>query len=426
MLHAGKIATVRRTPWVRIRYQLGGGLLFAALLPYLTRLIASGPDAALVGLDESLAGTVLAVIAGYYIFRQLVMYPGVKASRHILPTFSIAFGTVVAAFLILRIDYSRAHFLSSFILCLGWFFLVYFKAQKGRGLILGVVPCGEWHRLKEVSGLDLVILSDPRANTDPIDGVVADLRSDLPDEWERFLADRALEGKLVMHVKQVEETLTGRVSIEHLSENSLGSLLPGILYDRVKRTGDILISLAAMPFVILICAVAALMVRLDSPGPVFFVQERVGYRGRLFRMYKFRTMRAEPMVAAPSREAAKTVDGDRRVTRVGRVLRKYRIDEIPQIVNILRGEMSWIGPRPEAVPLSQWYEAELPFYRYRHIVRPGITGWAQVKQGHVAEVDEVLGKLQYDFYYVKNFGFWLDVLILAATVRIIMSGFGAK
>jgi lipopolysaccharide/colanic/teichoic acid biosynthesis glycosyltransferase len=88
--------------------------------------------------------------------------------------------------------------------------------------------------------------------------------------------------------------------------------------------------------------------------------------------------------------------------------------------------MSWIGPRPEAVALSHWYESELPFYRYRHIVRPGITGWAQVKQGHVADVEDVLWKLQYDFYYIKNFSFWLDLLIVARTIRTVLSGFGAR
>ena len=144
-------------------------------------------------------------------------------------------------------------------------------------------------------------------------------------------------------------------------------------------------------------------------------------------MFKFRTMRVNtPGIGADAREAAITRDDDDRVTRVGRFLRQYRIDELPQLFNVIRGEMSWIGPRPEAVPLSLWYEAELPFYRYRHIVRPGITGWAQVKQGHVADVDEVLWKLHYDFYYIKNFSFWLDVLIVARTIRTILSGFGAR
>jgi lipopolysaccharide/colanic/teichoic acid biosynthesis glycosyltransferase len=151
----------------------------------------------------------------------------------------------------------------------------------------------------------------------------------------------------------------------------------------------------------------------------------MGYRGKKFRMYKFRSMRPTS-VSGDSRSAAITQDEDARVTRLGKYLRRFRIDELPQIVNILKGEMSWIGPRPEAVPLSLWYEAELPFYRYRHIVRPGITGWAQVNQGHVAQVEDVLWKLQYDFYYIKNFSFWLDLLIVARTVRTVLSGFGAR
>ena len=107
-------------------------------------------------------------------------------------------------------------------------------------------------------------------------------------------------------------------------------------------------------------------------------------------------------------------------------MRRSRIDELPQIINIIRGEMSWIGPRPEAVQLSEWYEDEIPFYRYRHIVRPGITGWAQVNQGHVAEINDVNIKLHYDFYYIKFFSFWLDVLITIRTIGIMLTGFGAK
>jgi lipopolysaccharide/colanic/teichoic acid biosynthesis glycosyltransferase len=153
----------------------------------------------------------------------------------------------------------------------------------------------------------------------------------------------------------------------------------------------------------------------------------MGYRGHPFLMYKFRTMRqASAGTSADPRLDAMTRSNDERVTKIGRFLRHYRIDELPQLLNVLKGDMSWIGPRPEAVPLSLWYEAELPFYRYRHIVRPGITGWAQVKQGHVADVDEVLWKLHYDFYYIKNFSFWLDVLIVARTIRTILSGFGAR
>jgi lipopolysaccharide/colanic/teichoic acid biosynthesis glycosyltransferase len=121
-----------------------------------------------------------------------------------------------------------------------------------------------------------------------------------------------------------------------------------------------------------------------------------------------------------------TQSDDARVTRLGRFLRRTRIDELPQIWNILRGEMSWIGPRPEAMSLSSWYEGELPFYRYRHIVRPGITGWAQVNQGHVCSLSDVDHKLQFDFYYIKNISYWMDILILIKSFRVVLTGFGAK
>jgi lipopolysaccharide/colanic/teichoic acid biosynthesis glycosyltransferase len=305
-----------------------------------------------------------------------------------------------------------------------WYYIVYFKLQRQQRLRIGVVPAGQVQHLFGVPDVGWV-----RLNGDLKDGhydaIVADLRADIPDDWERFLADRALAGTLVMHYKQMEESLTGRVAIDHMSENNLGSLIPGIVYAKVKRLWDLIVTILALPLLLPFLGIVAALIKLDSPGPVFFRQERMGYRGHPFRMYKFRSMRHGDD-AADAREAAMTRDADDRVTRIGRTIRRYRIDELPQVLNILKGEMSWIGPRPEAVPLSLWYEAELPFYRYRHIVRPGITGWAQVKQGHVADVGDVLWKLQYDFYYIKNFSFWLDILIVAGTIRTVLSGFGAR
>jgi lipopolysaccharide/colanic/teichoic acid biosynthesis glycosyltransferase len=170
-------------------------------------------------------------------------------------------------------------------------------------------------------------------------------------------------------------------------------------------------------------AIAA-AIRLDGDGPIIFSQQRVGYGGRRIIVYKFRTMHSAP--ASGDRRAAITADDDERVTRAGRRLRKLRLDELPQIFNIIRGEMSWIGPRPEVEVLSAWYTNELPFYRYRHVVKPGISGWAQVNQGHVAEVDEVHRKLQYDFYYIKYFSPWLDLLILLRTIKTMLTGFGSR
>ena len=421
---AGKFASARRTLWHRVRLQLGVGLLLAVIIPYLVRFRQEYAQPDLDSLNNSLVGTIVALIGGYYAFRRVSHYPGVRASYHILPTFAVSYGMVLVAFFFARLDYSRLHFLTSFMLCVFWYYVVYFKLQRQHTLRIGIVPGGEVDHLAEIPDVTWMRLDDT-ADESPYDAIVADLRADIADRWERFLADRALAGTLVMHVKQMEESLTGRVAIDHLSENNLGSLIPGIIYAKVKRLGDLALAAIAIPVLAPFLLVAALLIRLTSPGPTFFIQDRMGYRGHPFRMYKLRTMTVTAPVEDP-RLAAMTRDEDHRVTRIGKYLRRYRIDELPQILNIFKGEMSWIGPRPEAVPLSQWYESELPFYRYRHIVRPGITGWAQVRQGHVAEVGDVLWKLQYDFYYIKNFSFWLDVLIIARTARTVLSGFGAR
>jgi lipopolysaccharide/colanic/teichoic acid biosynthesis glycosyltransferase len=421
----GKFTSARRTLWHRVRFQLGVALLLAVLIPYGIRYPFDAASGDLRALNNSLIGTLVALIAGYYAFRRMSHYPGVRASYHILPSFAASYGTALAVFFFARLDYSRLYFFFSFLLASFWCYIVYFKLQRQQRLTIGVVPYGEVDHLFEIEDVSWTRLDDPGESDLAFDAIVADLRFDIPDEWERFLADRALAGTLVMHVKQMEESLTGRVAIEHLSENNLGSLIPGIVYGKVKRAGDFGLSLIAVPLLLPVMLIVALLIRLDSAGPVLFRQERMGYRGEHFSMFKFRSMRAAAEMPDP-RAAAMTRDDDARVTRLGRHLRRYRIDELPQVINILKGEMSWIGPRPEAVPLSHWYESELPFYRYRHIVRPGITGWAQVKQGHVADVEDVLWKLQYDFYYIKNFSFWLDLLIVARTIRTVLSGFGAR
>ena len=171
-------------------------------------------------------------------------------------------------------------------------------------------------------------------------------------------------------------------------------------------------------------AAIAVAIRLDSRGPVLFRQTRIGHAGKRITIYKFRTMHLGD--TSDERRAAMTGDRDDRVTRVGRLLRRLRVDELPQIFNILKWQMSWIGPRPEAEVLSVWYTSEIPFYRYRHVVKPGISGWAQVNQGHVAEVNEVHRKLQYDFYYIKYFSPSLDLLILLRTVKTMLTGRGAR
>ncbi|MBZ9917747.1 sugar transferase [Mesorhizobium sp. BR1-1-12] len=409
----------------RIRFQLIGGLTFAIVAPALIR-IAFKPDAVYVAnLQVTVAAAVIAHVAGFLAYRRIGNFPGVAAASYILPTFVLSYGLVFLTIFFFRFEYSRFQAAASFTQSTLWYFGLSLITRHLEPYRLVVIPGGDVERLRTLPGVHWFWITSPGTVIERANGVVVDLRADLDAEWERYIADRALSGTPVYHVKQVSESLTGRVEIEHLSENTLGSLNPNQAYLKIKQAIDwisaLVMVMALSPFVVLI----ALLIRLDSEGPVLFRQPRIGYRGRTYTVYKFRSMRQQAGIGSDKDKAITKRDDDR-ITRIGRFLRKFRIDELPQAINILRGEMSWIGPRPEAVVLSHWYEAELPFYRYRHIVRPGVSGWAQVNQGHVAAVDDVMEKLHYDFYYIKNFSPWLDVLITLRTIKTMITGHGAR
>ena len=172
-----------------------------------------------------------------------------------------------------------------------------------------------------------------------------------------------------------------------------------------------------------IIALAAICIRLDSRGPVFYRQERVGQGGRTFFLTKLRTMRVDAEKAGEPQWARV---GDSRVTRVGRLLRKCRVDELPQIFSVLRGEMSFVGPRPERAFFVERLERQIPFYRLRLIAKPGITGWAQVRYPYGASVEDARAKLEYDLYYLKNRTLFLDLSVIFHTVRHVLMGKGAR
>jgi lipopolysaccharide/colanic/teichoic acid biosynthesis glycosyltransferase len=412
----------KRRLWRRIRVQLGGGLLVAAALPIAVLRFAT--DEIPVSLvNQSAIGIISAIVLGYYFLKNITIFPGMRTNFYVVPSFLVSFAITLAWFFFFRLDYSRGAFLSSFLLCVTWFWSIYVVAERNGAVRIGVVPFGSVDFLPEARGVSWEWMREPELNS-LYDALVADLRAEIPPEWEAFLAESAIRGRAVFHVKQLREAITGMVEIEHLSENSLGSLIPFVAYLRIRRMVDFLAAVVAGALLAPFLLIIALLIRLDSPGPALFRQERIGYRGRPFRVAKFRTMRHRP--GAADRDEAITKKNDPRITGIGRFLRRTRIDELPQILNVLRGEMSWIGPRPEMEILSRWYESEIPFYRYRHIVPPGITGWAQVNQGHVAELDQVSHKLHYDFYYIKNFSPWLDILILIRTARTIFTGMGSR
>ena len=416
----------RGSRWRRLRYQLGGALFVAAIVPFGLRVWAlPSNDALILPVMNGFLGSVVAIIVGTWLFRNVSTYPGVEKTAYVLPAFTLSYTVLLLFFIVSRLDYNRTVLIAGYLLSVAWYIALQSRLNREAELRIGVVPFGQQERLERLSRVSWVTLSNIDDPVRGLDAVAADLRSDLPSEWDRRLADFALAGLPVYHTKHLIESLTGRVELEHLSENSFGSLAPVSAYMSFKAVADWIAALIAgillLPFLVLV----GIAIRLGTPGPALFQQRRMGYKGEPFTVYKFRTMRVVGDTPDP-RNSAMTQHSDARITPFGRFLRKSRVDELPQIFNILRGEMSWIGPRPEAEVLSRWYEAEIPFYRYRHIVRPGITGWAQVCQGHVTELDEVQSKLHYDFYYIKNFSAWIDLLIVARTIRTMLTGFGSR
>lgn len=427
MLHPTSRGMLKRGSWlIRRRVQFLSSLFIAVLFPLGLRWLLPGEFLPGATYNSALANAA-AVTVAFWARLSIEPYPGIRSSTIILPTAAAAHGLVLAFFFFTRLPYDRFGFLLGFVLHVVWAYGIYFLVQRRSRLSIGVVPFGEYRRLDPVDSVNWIILPRPSlAELHQCDAVVADFSADLPPEWEAFLADAALEGALVYQVKPLKESLTGRVELDHLSENSFGSLVPTRGYFHLKEVMDWLVAVAVLPLAAPVMAGAALAIKLDDGGPILFRQKRVGHRGRNFHVFKFRTMRTELQAALDPLDAAMTRKLDSRVTRVGAVLRRSRIDELPQILNILCGQMSWIGPRPEAEVLSRYFGGDIPFYRYRHVVKPGISGWAQVTQGHVTGSAEMQEKQNYDFYYIKYFSPWLDLLILFKTVRTIVNGFGAR
>jgi sugar transferase (PEP-CTERM system associated) len=236
-----------------------------------------------------------------------------------------------------------------------------------------------------------------------------------------------LAGIRVEEASTVLERLTGRILVRNLRPSwlvfSQGFNKPRLLQNS-KRLLELLIAGPAFVLALPLIALAALLVRLDGPGPIFYRQERVGEKGRVFSLLKFRTMRAD--AEATTGPVWASAQGDERMTRFGRFLRKTRLDELPQLLNVLRGDMSFVGPRPERPHFVEKLAQIIPYYSERHSVKPGITGWAQIKFGYGSNIEDAEEKLQYDLYYIKHMSVRLDLGILFNTMKVMLTGKGAR
>lgn len=412
----------------RTRYQLGGALILGVIIPAIARRRFELIPDQVISYNDTLLGTLAALLIGYLLYRKVTVLPGASARTNLLPAFLTSYVLVISVFFALRLPYSRAQFLMSFALLVCWFYIVMFVLARIRTVQFGLVCPRILPRIEAVPGISWHHFETPdQAATAPRMPLVVNFdHPGLTEEWERFIAEEAVQGRRIFSDKQLIESLAGRTSIHHLSENVFGHLAPDSIFSPAKRYVDSIFAALALIFLFPLLLLVAAAIRIDSKGPALFRQIRVGYRGQTFVLYKFRSMRVDAERDRAGTNPDITQDSDQRITRVGSFIRKSRIDELPQIWNILLGQMSWIGPRPETIVLSEWYENEIPFYRYRHIVRPGITGWAQVKQGHVTSIEDVKRKLEYDLYYIKHYSIWTDILIVIQTAQVVVTGFGAK
>jgi len=229
---------------------------------------------------------------------------------------------------------------------------------------------------------------------------------------------------LVEHGADVYERLSGKLALESLSPSELifcKDFRKSRLDLALARGASLAFSAVALVGLAPILALIALAIKLDSRGPVLFSQRRVGAGGQRFTLLKFRTMR--PVDRETSLWERDNID---RITRVGRWLRRFRLDELPQFLNVLRGDMNLVGPRPHPAANLQLLVANIPYYALRSLLRPGVTGWAQVRYGYANGIEEETEKMRYDLYYIKHLSFWLDLRILFDTVKTVLFGQGSQ
>jgi lipopolysaccharide/colanic/teichoic acid biosynthesis glycosyltransferase len=371
--------------------------------------------------------TIIATAMGYatvwYCGRRLEAFPRSTLQGNIgyvAPVAVLTYAFIAAVLLLLRADYSRVQLFGSGLLAVVWMGSV--AQLRARFLVrsYAVMPRSSIAGMPRIETCRWIDFDEVRESGIRVDAIVADLGAALGKGRIEALAEAAIAGIPVLDRRYIVENLTGRTPLGGLTPNEFGALLPSRQYLVVRRAVEMAVTVLLLPILLPVLAIVALLVRLDSPGPVFFVQTRIGRRGEPFRMIKFRTMRHG--AGGPSF----TASVDPRVTRIGHFLRRCRLDELPQLFNILKGDMSWVGPRPEAASLEAEYVRDIEHFALRSIVRPGVTGWAQINQGYAHAPDEMRSKLEYDLYYLKHCSLWLDLMIVLRTFTVVFRGTGAR
>ena len=372
------------------------------------------------------------VLAEWGVSRVLVGSAPRPTYGRALAVMLIVLGTTSLALVATRVYFSRP--------LIGWSMALFLLGALGHramhrrrpwteSMVLVTDEKGLVDDLRNAPHANVVSVLDPSTSgqIEPLaPGVVLgiDLKSVLSDRMAQYVSSCTLAGFDVRPLTQIYEMHTGRMPVVSLAEGwelsapvlRTAPYLPG------KRLFDLLTVLVTAPLTLLVAGWVAASIRLSSPGAVIFRQTRVGRNGEPFVQYKFRSM----WEGSERRGPSFTQERDDRVVPIGRWLRRFRLDELPQLWNVLKGDLSLVGPRPEQVEFVERFSRTIPFYEHRHLVRPGLTGWAQVNYGYADSDADTIDKLTYDLFYLKHMSPWLDLEILGRTCWTILSGFGAR
>jgi lipopolysaccharide/colanic/teichoic acid biosynthesis glycosyltransferase len=368
------------------------------------------------------------LLAAHWLYRGAGL-PASERSSLLLVTTAIPFALTTLGFALLQQPYSRGAVLLVYVLSTAWFMLGDWLHRRRHVQRLAFLDPGIPALLLDLLGRDsmrshaiqLVPWTAAMTEHFQFDGVVLDRRVPPSDDRSQMLSVLKLNHVRLYSVEVVAELLSGRKMLP-ADQDDLWQIDGNPAHDLAKRALDVALVLATSPVWLPLCVLIGIAVRLDSPGPMLFSQIRVGRNGRNFRLWKFRSMHhnSEP---EPARFAQQ---GDDRITRAGRTIRRWRLDELPQLWNVLFGHMSLVGPRPEQTQFVHAFATRIRAYPYRHLVRPGLTGWAQVQQGYADGEEETAIKLSYDLYYVAHYSMALDLLIAYKTIGIVLNGFGSR
>lgn len=369
-------------------------------------------------LPRSIVSSLICVVLCFSITPYLLPRPGplalTRTYYQAIPVVLSIYCCCLVCIALLRIEYSQPALLMGIVFSVFWFVSIsYLSSKKVKAQLFYLTNVDKEDFDQFIDKLTLIPLKSSHQLKEVQHGLVVNFHRPITLREETILADASLNNISIYHADLLKELLERKVSTRHLSQDTIEAFNPNNYYLQSRLVLEKIMITLSLPILLPLSLVLAILIKFESPKQtVIFKQTRIGLRSKPFTIYKFRTMNNKI-----DGKAAFATHEHSRINWLGQQLRKTRLDEIPQLFNVLKGEMSVIGPRPEQPHFVEQYQEEIPFYHYRHIVRPGITGWAQVEQGYTNSVQSTKDKLAYDLYYIKHLSFDLDIDIVLKTIK---------